>query len=159
MPFRYQSPFDYLVSDFKFRHNLAGGDLLAQLFCQQRQLPTPLPDRLIPVPLHRRRLRQRGFNQAQLLATAIGRQIGIAVDHQLVQRIRHTPAQHELSGKQRRRNLRGAFELTADCKGLSLAIVDDVVTTGSTVNELARVLKQAGANSVQAWAIARTPAK
>ena len=114
----------------------------------------PLPARLVPVPLHRNRLRRRGYNQAVELARPLGRALGLPVAPRLCRRQRPTPAQAELTGSDRRRNVRGAFAVAAPVPR-HVAIVDDVVTTGSTVGELARVLRRAGAERVEVWAVAR----
>ncbi|NIU62492.1 MAG: ComF family protein, partial [Pseudomonas stutzeri] len=119
----------------------------------------PRPDLLLPVPLARRRLRQRGFNQAQMLADWLSRPLGIATDARVLERVLDTPAQQQLDAATRRRNLRQAFAIAtgADVKGRHLALVDDVLTTGATAEALARLLKRAGAERVDVYCLARTP--
>jgi ComF family protein len=107
------------------------------------------------VPLSASRFRRRGYNQAIELARHLRKHLGVAMCTDLVTRIRDTPEQAGLNRKQRRRNLRGAFAVSRRIPGAHVAIVDDVVTTGSTANELAKVLKRAGATRVDVWAVAR----
>jgi ComF family protein len=147
-----------LISRLKFHNKLSHGRLLSQLlidYLAQRQ--APLPDLILPVPLHRQRLRERGYNQALEIARPIGRHFALPVRARLCQRIRTTPAQTGLDRKTRQRNLRKAFQLTGKVDGHAIALLDDVVTTGATVSELAKLLKRAGAARVDVWAVARTP--
>jgi ComF family protein len=114
---------------------------------------------ILPVPLHRARLRQRGFNQALELARPLGRSLGVPVRHGLLLRARATAAQSELDAAARRRNVRGAFAVHAGAALPShVAVLDDVMTTGATLAECVRALKRAGAQRVDVWALARAPA-
>ena len=117
---------------------------------------TPLPEAIIPVPLALRRYRQRGYNQASELALPIRRVTGVAVRSDIAIRQRETSEQAGLDRKARRRNLTGAFAAVAPLHARHVAILDDVVTTGSTVRELAEVLRRAGVEQIEVWAIART---
>ncbi|WP_236172667.1 ComF family protein [Pseudomonas pseudonitroreducens] len=163
-PLRYGFPVDALVTRFKHQANAPLGRLLGQLL--ERHLlhayeeGLPRPDRLIPVPLSRRRERQRGFNQAQLLADWLATPLGLPVDNRLVLRTQDTPAQQGLDAATRKRNLRRAFTLTegAAVESLHLALVDDVLTTGATAERIARLLRRAGARRVDVYCLARTPA-
>ncbi len=156
VPLRYAYPLDHLISNFKFRSKLAQGRLLAGLMADfLLQQSCELPELIIPVPLHASRLRERGFNQALELARPLAKRFGVPVESQAVVRNRATSSQMELSKKARRRNLRGAFELAGPLAARHIAIIDDVVTTGSTVNELATVLCRGGAEKVDVWAVAR----
>ncbi len=155
IPFRYAAPLDRLLLDLKFNSRLARAPLLASLWLQGLGSDSPLPERIIPVPLHRERLRERGYNQSRELARHIGHELGIPVDERCCHRPRATEAQSRLSAGERRRNLRCAFALKGNVEGVRLAIVDDVVTTGATAFELARELKRGGAESVVLWAVAR----
>jgi ComF family protein len=120
--------------------------------------PDPLPQLLLPVPLHGGRLRRRGYNQSVELARAIARTLGLPVDIAAAERIRATEDQIGKSAAQRRRNVRNAFAVTAArVRGLHLALVDDVMTTGSTLGELAAYCRRAGAVKIEAWTAARTP--
>ncbi len=153
IPFRYAAPLDRLLLDLKFNARLARAPLLAALWLDS--FDGDLPELIIPVPLHPSRLRERGYNQSHELARHIGAELGIAANEELCHRLRATEAQSRLDAKERRKNLRGAFELLGDVKGRHIAILDDVVTTGTTAFELARVLRRGGARSVVLWALAR----
>ncbi|NNL56595.1 MAG: ComF family protein, partial [Pseudomonadales bacterium] len=115
-------------------------------------------DVIVPVPLHRRRLRQRGYNQAVQIGRALGRQLEIPLDLQACLRQKEARAQQTLSRRQRTSNLHGAFVARSSIAGMRVAIVDDVVTTTSTANAVAASLLQAGALSCDVWCFARTPA-
>lgn len=153
----YRFPADRLIQAFKYGSRLALADTLAALMAEAP--PDPLPDRLIPVPLARQRLRVRGFNQALEIARRLAARTGIPLDPNACSRTRHGPPQVELPWKERAKNVRGAFACGADLRGTRVAIVDDVMTTGATLDELARVLRQRGAADVTAWVVARTPRK
>ena len=157
VPFRYAYPLDHLVQGLKFRNELACGRVLGQLFagCLLAH-GTVLPEAIIPVPLAPRRYRQRGYNQASELALSIRRVTGVAVRSDVAIRQRETAEQAGLDRKARRRNVTGAFAAVAPLHARHVAILDDVVTTGSTVRELAEVLRRAGAEQIEVWAIART---
>jgi ComF family protein len=156
VPFRYQPPVDELIKGFKFHGRLNAGRVLRELLATTvaARLADP-PDVIVPVPLHRRRLRERGFNQALEIARGLGRELGIRVDGRACRRRRPTRSQSELPHAERRRNIRGAFEVVAPLLGRDAAIVDDVLTTGNTVAEMARILRQAGAQRIEVWALAR----
>lgn len=152
----YRPPVDYLVQRLKFSGELAIAPLLSGLLAKQVSSPgTTLPDVLVPVPLHPSRLRERGFNQATEIARLLGRRLQLTVNHRLCRRTRNTDAQSLLPVKIRHWNVRNAFAVTERIPARHVAIIDDVMTTGHTVNELARVLKRAGAKRVDVWVIAR----
>jgi ComF family protein len=115
------------------------------------------PQLLIPVPLHPGRLRERGYNQALELARPLSRRLAIPLDYLSCRRTRPTQAQSELPMKERRKNVRGAFQVKGEIPARHVALIDDVVTTGSTVTELTRLLKRHGVRRVQVWTLARTP--
>ena len=149
---------------FKYARNMRAGKALAGLaahhFSRARQQGAGLTeayDRVIPVPLHLSRLRWRGFNQSLVLARAIGRHINTPVDPWLLSRIRPTQPQTQLSGEDRRANVRGAFRVhtPALARGKRFLLVDDVYTSGATVEECARTLYQNGARSVDVFTLAR----
>ena len=117
----------------------------------------PRPDLLVAPPLTPSRLRQRGFNQALEIAKVVGRSHGVHVLLDALAKTRETVPQPSLSARERRANLRGAFACRADVRGLSVAVVDDVITTGGTVLSIAQALREAGAAHVCAWSVARTP--
>jgi len=156
-PLRYDFPADRLVQAFKFNRQLAAGRVLSHLLVETvTRLDAGLPDMLVPVPLHRWRMLRRGFNQAADMAAYAGRVLQVQVLADALRRRRNTPAQSGLSRKQRRRNLRGAFDWHGGVKpGRHVAIVDDVMTTGATLSECTRVLKNAGARRVDVWVAAR----
>lgn len=158
-PFRYAWPLDRLESRFKFGRDLAAGRVLSALWqTQLRPGAWAMPQLILPVPLHRGRLRQRGYNQALELARPLAKAFGIPVQQNVLQRIRATPAQTELDAVTRRRNLRGAFALRADfALPAHVTILDDVMTTGATLAECARVLRRAGVQRIDVWALARAP--
>lgn len=156
-PLRYTYPVDRLIQGLKFRRELACGRVLGELFTRRllQCRNSSLPQLIIPVPLAPRRYRERGYNQATELSRAMQRLTGIRVRTDLVVRSRDTLAQTALDQKERRRNVRGAFAVVAKLPASHIAIVDDVVTTGSTVAEVARVLRRAGAKRIEVWAVAR----
>lgn len=162
-PWLYDFPIDALVTRFKHQGKWPLGRLLADLLSEtlQHRFLEGLrqPDCLIPVPLARQRLRQRGFNQAAMLAKWLGARLGLAVDEHVLRRIKETPSQQGLDAKARKRNLSSAFALTdaAPIIGKHLALIDDVLTTGSTAQALAELLIKAGARSVDVYCLARTP--
>ena len=153
----YQSPVDYLIQRLKFSGELAVAPLLARLLAKKiAARTTALPDLLIPVPLHRERLHERGFNQATELARNLGRRLAVPVEQRLCRRHRHTRPQSLTPPGLRRRNLRGAFGLNGELPAVHVAIIDDVMTTGHTADELSRVLRRAGAACVEVWIVARS---
>ncbi len=158
IPYRYAAPLDHLIQRFKHRGDLATGRVLSQLLV--RHIGDALrrrPDVIAPMPLHWRRSAWRGFNQAVELGSELARALELPWDPRLVARSKPTPAQQQLDRSARRRNLRDAFVVQNKVVGLSVALVDDVMTTGATAHGIATCLRQAGAAEVQIWALARTP--
>lgn len=160
---RYAFPLDSLITRFKHQAQWPMGRLLASLMSHHLQHAfsegLPRPDLLFPVPLSRQRLRQRGFNQAAMLADWLAGELQLKQQAAWLQRVQDTPAQQNLDAAQRQRNLRHAFALArqAEVQGLHLALVDDVLTTGATATSLARLLLRAGAARVDIYCLARTP--
>jgi ComF family protein len=152
-PYAYAFPVDALIHAYKYGGTLSIAPLLA---AGLGNVAAPPVDALIPMPLAAGRLRERGFNQAQELARLAGRRLGVRVFAHACRKVAETAPQAALPWKERARNVRGAFVCDADLTGLSVAVVDDVITTGATLNELARNLKRAGAVQVSGWAVART---
>ena len=147
----YEFPADALVHSLKFRGELALAEHLGGILA--RCIPDAGVDSVVPVPLSADRLRSRGYNQAVEIARHLGRgpvELGLCV------RERDTPAQMDLPYAERRRNVRGAFRCTRAVLGTRVAVVDDVMTTGATLDEIAQVLKKAGAARVVNWVVART---
>jgi ComF family protein len=156
--FRYEQPLPALVAGFKFNGRLNTLRLMGQLLADALDgAAVDAPQTIIPVPLHTRRLRQRGYDQALELARIVGRRLEVPVATAACVRTRATPPQTSLEGKARQQNLRGAFRATADLTGAHVALLDDVVTTTSTVAEVAHTLRRAGATRVDVWCLARTP--
>lgn len=152
----YREPLSQLIANYKYHGALylsaLFADLLAQAYSESGLRRHTV---MVPVPLHRTRLRERGFNQALELSKRLVDPLGIPCEFDAVQRARYTSPQQGLSARQRRTNIRRSFAVEQDFSGARVLIIDDVVTTGATVNELALKLKQAGAASVSVLAIAR----
>jgi ComF family protein len=157
IPFRYAYPMDHMIRRFKYGRAIALGRVLGELFARRLSSgpPAARPQLLIPVPLAQSRFVERGYNQAIVLAEHIHRCSGLPFSTDMLVRTRNTREQAGLTQRERRVNIRRAFDLTRKPAVTHVAIVDDVVTTGSTVNEIARVLKRAGVQRVDVWAIAR----
>ena len=159
IPYRYEPPLSSLILRLKFHRRLEAATPLGGILLERvRTLAMPRPDVILPVPLHPARLRQRGFNQALEIARPLAEGLGVPLAPGLASRRRNTAAQSSLANAPaRRRNVRDAFEV--DFKRAAppehVAIVDDVVTTGATVTELARALKRAGVYRVDLWSVAR----
>ncbi|MEW8043032.1 MAG: ComF family protein [gamma proteobacterium symbiont of Phacoides pectinatus] len=157
-PYLYDQALGRLINRFKFHSGFDCGGVLARLLeAHIAARPDPLPQLLIPVPLHPGRLRERGFNQALELARPLARRLAIPLDPQRIERLRPTPPQSRLDAPGRRANLRGAFRMRGALTASHVALIDDVITTGSTLRELTRLLRRAGVERVECWAVARTP--
>ncbi|MFW2439553.1 MAG: ComF family protein [Arenicellales bacterium] len=153
--FLYQEPVSLIVQQFKFSRKLEYGCLFSSLMAKKILSLLEQPDVLIPVPLHSSRLRSRGFNQSWEITRQLSRITGIKASHKLCQRIKKTPLQTGLKASERRRNLKQAFVITVNVKDLHVCIVDDVMTTGSTLEAIAVALKAAGAARVSGLVVAR----
>lgn len=154
--FHYRYPVEKLIAAYKYRQQQHIALPLAQaLIVTLAQQLKQRPDIIIAMPMHALRVAERGFNQSFELAKMISLALHIPLQ-QCCRRIIHTPPQAGLDAQQRIRNIRGAFSCEQDIRGLKIAIVDDVMTTGASLNELARQLKQHGAAHVQCWLVART---
>lgn len=155
---RYEGSVPALVAGFKFHRNLAAGAALATVLAtalEEAVATEPIPDALLPVPLHPSRLRRRGYNQAVELAQPLARRWQRPVLKHAVVRQLATADQIGLSALQRRRNLRNAFAVR-DAIPNHVAIIDDVLTTGATVLTLAKTLRRAGVERIDVWCLART---
>jgi ComF family protein len=155
VPFRYAPPIDWLVRRLKFRRDLAAGRLLGDLLAAHVQNRLSGIDAVVPVPLHGRRLRHRGFNQAVEIATPLGRALACTPAPALLQRKVTAPPQMDLAATERHANVRGAFAPGARPVSGTVLLVDDVVTTASTVGEATQALLAAGAHEVRVVAAAR----
>lgn len=152
----HRQPIDAMIHRLKYGGDLAQAAPLAAVLAQRvRARAAPLPEALVPVPLHWRRLARRGFNQARELARPLGATLGIPVASHLVKRQRATPRQVGLTRAERRRNLTDAFRVCSETLPAHVALIDDVITTGSTLEALATCLTRAGVARVEVWAIAR----
>lgn len=151
--FRYAFPIDRLVQDFKYGTRLATAEFLARALLAG---PHPQGDLIVPLPLHPDRLAERGFNQAVEIARPLARALNIPLVINGCQRLRNTPPQANLPWKARRKNIRNAFRCQLDLTDNTVIVVDDVMTTGATLDEFARTLKQQGAKQVNNWVAVRT---
>lgn len=155
--FVYRFPLDRLLPRLKFHQSLPAARLLAVL-CAGALADAPRPQAVVPVPLHRARLRERGYDQALELARPLARRHGIALRDDLLRRRRATSRQSRLDAAARRRNLRGAFEVVPGAAPPAhVALFDDVMTTGATLHAAATALRRAGVARIDAWVCARVP--
>lgn len=152
--FRFDFPVDALVRRFKYGGRLALARLLGTAL---GPIVRQDADVVVPMPLSRARLAERGFNQALELARVVAPMTNARLLPLACRKVMDTPPQAAMPWKERARNVRRAFACDADLSGLRVAIVDDVLTTGATMSELARVLRRAGATEVVGWVVARTP--
>ncbi len=152
----YAPPVDYLLHALKYRGQLAVARTLGELlYATLQDELRVMPDRVVPIPLHPTRLRSRGFNQAAELARRVARRADLILDTRCVARTRATAPQTQLSERARRGNVRNAFRVVAHVAGERILLIDDVMTTGNTVNEVARALVAAGAQRIDVWTVAR----
>lgn len=155
--FRYDFPLDRLVQSFKFSANLALLDMFADAFVAQLEAHLiEFPNLIVPMPLAAKRLATRGFNQSQLLANEIGKRLNVKVESRGLLRVRDTPPQAGLDRAARLKNVKDAFDCAKPLDGLTVALFDDVMTTGATMSEAAKAMKKRGVARVEAWTLART---
>ena len=153
--FGYDFPADRLIQAMKYNEQLA----LARMFAEklsQRLTKSDLPDWVIAMPLHPARLKLRGFNQALLIAEPLARLLDLPLLKHACKRVRDTPSQTSLPFNERTQNMRDAFACNADLSGKHVALVDDVMTTGASLDALAEAIRKCGAAKVSAWVAART---
>lgn len=154
----YHFPVDKLVQAYKYHQQLAlarlFGTLLSQAVHNQAR-----PDILLPMPLHPTRLRERGFNQAHEIAKRIGTTLNLPATPSLARRVVNTASQATLDWDARKKNMKGAFACDHPLAGQHIALVDDVMTSGATLNELSKTLKRAGAGEISVWVVARAAAQ
>jgi len=153
----FEGPLREAIHVYKYRPLRSLGTHLSRWMAERVRLTVPL-DMAMPVPLHKKRLRQRGFNQALLLAHGVSGRFMVPLNYDNLVRSRFTRPQVELSGRERAENVRGAFDLVRpeQISEKRILLIDDVFTTGATMNECAKVLKEAGARSVTVLTLART---
>lgn len=138
------------IIKYKYGRRVEYGDFYAKLMCKLagKQILFWDPDLIVPVPMHDRKRRVRGFNQAEYLARRISKEMGIPFSDRAVKKVKATSSQKKLNAKERSRNLEKAFEVCEDIDGLKILVIDDVYTTGSTMEEIASVLSEKGAEKV-----------
>ena len=153
--FTYAFPIDALLRTLKYQGQLAIAELAGE-FLVQSIAGRSFPDLLVPMPLHPQRLKERGFNQATEIARIVSRRTGIPLASDVALRVRATEPQAGLPLAKRSKNMRGAFACRQDLSEKHIALVDDVMTSGASLNELAKTLKTAGAGRVECWVAART---
>jgi ComF family protein len=154
---RYIAPIAKLILDLKFQHQLIHAKILGELMAKKlKHRSEKLPQCIIPVPLSRKRLRERGFNQALELAKPISKLLHVAIEINACERVKHTEAQAMLLAKHRHKNIKNAFVIKQNFNAKHVAIIDDVVTTGHTVRELSHVLRKNGVEVIEVWCCAKT---
>lgn len=152
--YRYEEIVSYLITRLKFHQQLVYAKILGKLLAV-RVSNESKPDCIIPVPLHYKRLRVRGFNQALEIARPLAKQLKIKLNAEHCIRLRNTPYQSQTTAAKRYKNVHRAFAVKSDFKAKHVAIIDDVMTTGHTINELSCVLREAGVTAIQVWCVAR----
>jgi ComF family protein len=157
--FEYGYPIAEFVRKLKYGHSLSQAKVLGELLSDylHRHHHNAWPHCIVPVPLSTQRYHERGFNQAIELGRVLEKTLKVSLRTDLLERTRHTVEQAGLTRRERRKNLRNAFAIATSQIPDHVAILDDVVTTGSTVNEIARMFKRAGVSTIEVWAVARAP--
>lgn len=153
-PFLYKEPISQLITGLKFSARLAHAQVLARLFVDTLN-NNDTPELIIPMPLHSKRLRERGFNQSLEIARLISRSINVPINTDACIRIRDTAPQSTLPAKEKKGNVKNAFAINKPINAKHVAIIDDVMTSGHTANELASALKDHGIGRVDVWVMAR----
>lgn len=159
--FPYETPITKMIYALKFQHQLNYANTFGKLLLKKIQYDwyknQSLPDLIIPVPLHSNRIRERGFNQSLEIAKQIAKSTGIPIDTKQIVRIKNTLAQSGLNAQQRKQNLSKAFVIKnhKPYQQLTIALMDDVMTTGSTMHTLAQIVRANGAKSIHLWCCAR----
>ena len=154
--FNYRYPVNLLVHNIKYHDDLVAAGILGQLLANHLKTEgVELPECILPVPLHPLRLAMRGYNQALEIARPLSTSLGLPIETTLCKRARYTGPQARLSPIERKRNVHNAFALNRNNKYRHIAIIDDVMTTGSTMRELAKLFRGTGTVYIQAWVCAR----
>ena len=154
-PFHYQHTIRYLITQLKFNHQYKNARLLGYLLAQHLQTTDKMPELIIPIPLHQQRFQQRSFNQSLEIAQTVSKHLHIPINHNSCLRHKNTSQQMTLTAKQRQKNIKNAFKIIKPINAQYIAILDDVMTTGSTVNEFAKTLKKSGIKQVDIWVCSR----
>ena len=157
----YNEPLSTLIHRFKFQRAFWLDRTLARLlllavFNAKREHGLTLPDVILPVPLHHFRHWRRGYNQSDLITYWLSKWLKIPCNNNLLKRTKHTPTQRGLTAKARRQNLKNAFAIKREITYRRVALIDDVITTGSTLNEIAKLLRKHGVQEIQVWGVAKT---
>jgi ComF family protein len=155
-PFVYAGAIKHLILQLKSPNHYSNARLLGNLLAEPLQHRVELPECIIPVPLHKNRYQERGFNQSTEIARTVAKQLNLHVDLNACIRQRDTPHQIGLSAKQRNNNIKEAFVVPHSLPYQHVAILDDVLTTGATTGEIAKVLTQAGVSHIEIWVCAKT---
>jgi ComF family protein len=157
--FAYESPITRFIMQLKFNHALVNARILGELLTEKIQRDwyqhKPLPNLIIPMPLHPNRLKERGFNQAIEIARPIAKSLQLPLQLSDCLRIKETAAQATLLAKERQYNIKQAFKVNKNFSGQHIAVIDDVITTGHTMTEFCKSLKKAGASKIDVWCCAR----
>jgi ComF family protein len=157
--FLYQTPITQLILELKFKQSLINAQLLGELLTAHIQhiwyQTAPLPDVIIPIPLHPERLKERGYNQALEIARPISKSLQIPINTMACQRIKATTPQTILPAKERQQNIKNAFTVSQSLAHRHVAVIDDVITTGYTISEFCKTLKQNGVRTIDVWCCAR----
>ena len=154
--FTYDYPVDKLLQHYKYKEMLHLSNIFGTLLSTKLAAQVKNIDAIIPMPMHQTRLKERGFNQALEIARLVAKNLQIPLNYKVCQRTKLTPPQASLPLKLRIKNIHGVFECSENLQGKRVAIIDDVMTTGASLNELAKTIKKAGAGHVECWVIART---
>lgn len=157
-PLLYEKPVTYLIKNFKYNNKQYLSQPLGNFLVQTYILNNLNCDIVLPVPLHEKRLKQRGFNQSELLANQLGQKLNLPVTNEILKRVKNTKTQTNLTKQERQQNVKNAFKVfhRGIIKNKTVLLIDDVYTTGSTLNECAKVLLKAGAKEVYCLTLAHT---
>jgi ComF family protein len=153
--YRYEGIAQFLIQSLKFQAKHSAARIMGTLMAAEFKFLETKPDALIAVPLHAKRLKERGFNQSEQIAQHIHQTLGIPLLSHALKRTVNTASQSSLNTHQRRKNIKGAFDYRVQANIQRVAIIDDVATTGSTVNEIAKTLKKSGVERIEVWVFAR----
>lgn len=157
IPFRYIDPISHQIHSLKYQRKLAVAPALGKMLATQVvKNMSRLPDALLPVPLHINRIKQRGFNQAGLIAESTGKLLGIPVDYGIISRAKDTASQTSLNQEERGKNMLNAFAVNVNGRYDAVAVIDDVITSGATIDAICTELRLNGYDNISAWAIAKT---
>ncbi len=154
--FRYKPPINYWITQLKFHHQLVYAQYLGLLFSEKLKKRSELPEVILPIPLHTRRLQKRGFNQSLEIAKHIKHAVSIPLNIHSLKRIKNTEPQSKLTETERHKNLAHAFRLVKPIKAQHIALFDDVITTGSTIMAAYKILKHSGVTHIEIWCCAKT---